>query len=83
MCAATVADWPSVAGGPRAGSEQEPVVWVSRADATAYCKARGHRLPHSVEWQLAAQGTGAVQTLPAYRPRHSEGVPVRPSQRAL
>lgn len=40
----------------RPGEEKQPVVWVSRDDALAYCHAHGARLPHSPEWQLAAQG---------------------------
>ena len=35
---------------------KQPVSWVSRADAAAYCAALGMRLPTSYEWQYAAQG---------------------------
>jgi formylglycine-generating enzyme required for sulfatase activity len=34
-----------------------PVVWVSLADARAYARWKGHRLPTEVEWQYASQGT--------------------------
>merc|ERR1712070_1318574 len=37
--------------------EHLPVVYVSLADARAFCKWNGKRLPHAYEWQLAAQGS--------------------------
>ena len=37
----------------------KPVIWVSLADARAYAKWAGRRLPHEWEWQYAAQGTTA------------------------
>ena len=33
------------------------VRWVSRRDAEAYCRHFGKRLPHTWEWQYAAQGS--------------------------
>lgn len=41
---------------PPTGTGKQPVTWVSYADAQSYCLAQGKRLPHSAEWQLAAQG---------------------------
>ena len=43
---------------PPEGFGRKPVVWVSRADASAYCAHQGKRLPSSWEWQWAAQGAG-------------------------
>lgn len=39
-----------------AGTEDQPVTWVSLDDARAYAKWAGKRLPHEWEWQYAAQG---------------------------
>ena len=37
--------------------EMVPVTYVSFAEAASYCKAMGKRLPSTIEWQYAAQGT--------------------------
>ena len=53
-----LAHW-AAAGAPRAppaGAERQPVRFVSRAEAQAFCAWRGARLPRSWEWQYAAQG---------------------------
>lgn len=38
--------------------EDHPVVWVTRAQAEAYCKHMGKRLPNEAEWEVAARSGG-------------------------
>ena len=50
--------------GPRpavpTGFARKPVTGLGLAEARAYCAWRGARLPHSYEWQYAAQGTDGL-----------------------
>ena len=72
--------WGRTGGGTqptvKIGTEQQPVRWVSRTDAEAFCASEGKRLPSSWEWQLAAQGvTNQSYPVSACHNLHHNSVP--------
>jgi serine/threonine-protein kinase len=54
-CSPTLADGLCNAGQPQQRAEH-PINCVTQLQATAFCSARGARLPTEAEWQLAAAG---------------------------
>ena len=53
-----------LAGLPPRDEGEHPVVHVSLADAAAYARWRGRRLPSAEEWRRAARGGGAWKQYP-------------------
>jgi formylglycine-generating enzyme required for sulfatase activity len=49
-------DWSGSLPKPQSGNEALPVTYIGYAEAQAYCRSLGKRLPSSVEWQYAGQG---------------------------
>jgi formylglycine-generating enzyme required for sulfatase activity len=76
--ASTVATITTATATPRvpvAGTEQQPVRWVSLNDARRYCAFYGQRLPRDFEWQFAAQGGDASRLYPWGSQWDSDRVP--------
>ena len=64
-------------GAPLPGTENEPVTYVELADARAYARWRGGRLPTEDEWQVAAGDPAFVRGEPMVwnwtESEHSDG----------
>ena len=56
--------WGPACNGDRSDRQDHPANCVDWSQATAYCRARGKRLPTSDEWQWAAQGGAQARRYP-------------------